>query len=77
MYNSECRINLSFAFWILLYFFIITDFSLQQLISIPIPQLHRRILRLQVATMQRKDLCPSMSLIQSWIKEGQLVEFRT
>ena len=47
--------------------------SVRQLITIPVAQLHRRILRLQVATMQRKDLCPSISLIKTWIKEGKSV----
>lgn len=34
-------------------------------------QLHRQVLRLQVATLRRKDLCPSLSLVQTWIKQAK------
>ncbi len=46
--------------------------SVQQLSQIPAFKLHRQILRLQVATLRRKDLCPSIGLVQTWIKEAQL-----
>ena len=45
--------------------------STQQLSKVNAPTLHRQILRLQVATLKRKDLCPSLSLIQQWIKEAK------
>lgn len=44
--------------------------SVAQLVKIPVPRLHRQILRLQVATIQRKDLCPSLAQVQIWIREG-------
>ena len=37
------------------------------------PQLHRQILRVQVANLRRRDLCPPISLIRKWIKEAQQV----
>lgn len=49
--------------------------SVEQLVKIPVHRLHRQILRLQVATMQRKDLCPSVGLIKIWIKEGLSIRY--
>lgn len=46
--------------------------SVSQLAQTPIHRLHPQILRLQVATMQRKDLCPSVDQVQQWIKQAQL-----
>ena len=46
--------------------------SVSQLAQTPIHRLHPQILRLQVATMQRKDLCPSVHQVQQWIKQAQL-----
>lgn len=45
--------------------------SLHQLSQTSVHRLHRQILRLQVATMQRQDLCPSLELIQRWILEAK------
>ncbi|AFZ15339.1 hypothetical protein Cri9333_4559 [Crinalium epipsammum PCC 9333] len=45
--------------------------SVSQLAQTPIHRLHPQILRLQVATMQRKDLCPSVEQVQQWIKQAQ------
>ncbi|ELR98880.1 DUF4332 domain-containing protein [Gloeocapsa sp. PCC 73106] len=45
--------------------------SVSQLTQARIDRLHRQILRLQVATTQRKDLCPSLALIQQWIQEAK------
>ncbi|WP_373478874.1 DUF4332 domain-containing protein [Geminocystis sp.] len=39
--------------------------STAQLSEMTTSQLHRQILRLQVATLRRKDLCPSVSLVQT------------
>ena len=44
--------------------------SVSQLAQTPIHRLHPQILRLQVATMQRKDLCPSVEQVQQWIKQA-------
>lgn len=48
----------------------------QQLSKVDAPTLHRQILRLQVATLKRKDLCPSLSLIQQWIKEAKKLRIK-
>ncbi|WP_013323291.1 DUF4332 domain-containing protein [Gloeothece verrucosa] len=45
--------------------------SIPQLSQTPAYRLHRQILRLQVATMQRKDLCPPVELVQQWIAEAR------
>ena len=45
--------------------------SVSQLAQTPIHRLHPQILRLQVATMQRKDLCPSVEQVQLWIQQAQ------
>ena len=47
--------------------------SVQQLAQTPIHRLHPQIMRLQVSTMQRKDLCPSVDMVKQWIKEAQLI----
>ncbi len=47
--------------------------SSAQLARTPLPKLHQQILRLQVATMQRRDLCPLASDLQIWIKQAQLI----
>ncbi len=44
--------------------------SVAQLAQTPVHRLHRQILRLQVATMQRKDLCPSVDEVQKWVEEA-------
>lgn len=46
--------------------------SVQLTQSLP-HQLHRHLLRFQVATLQRRDLCPSIALVQRWIEEARLV----
>ncbi len=48
--------------------------SVAQLIQTPIYRIHRQILRLQVATMQRQDLCPPLELVQQWINEAKLLK---
>ena len=45
--------------------------SLSQLTKTPADRIHKQILRLQVSTMQRNDLCPPVDLVQQWIREGQ------
>ena len=47
--------------------------SVSQLIEIPIFRLHRQILRLHVATLQKQTLCPPVNIIQQWIIEGRIL----
>lgn len=45
--------------------------SVTQLSQTLAPRLHRQILKLQVATMQRNDLCPPITQVQQWVKEAR------
>jgi predicted flap endonuclease-1-like 5' DNA nuclease len=45
--------------------------SVNQLAQIPAHKLQQQILRLQVATLQRRDLCPSVDEVQAWIQQAQ------
>lgn len=45
--------------------------SVNQLAQTPISRLHQQILRLQVAMMQRKDLCPHVEEVAVWIKQAR------
>lgn len=45
--------------------------SVNQLAQTPIHRLHQQILRLQVTMMQRKDLCPEVDQVASWIKQAR------
>lgn len=45
--------------------------SVSQLAQTPTHKLHQQILRLQVATMQRRDLCPQVEEVATWIKQAQ------
>jgi hypothetical protein len=47
--------------------------SVAQLRDIPTHRLHKQILRLQVATMQRRDLCPTVEQVQLWIQQAQRI----
>ncbi|BAZ66989.1 MAG: DUF4332 domain-containing protein [Pelatocladus maniniholoensis HA4357-MV3] len=47
--------------------------SVALLATLPTHRLHRQILRLQVATMQRRDLCPSVEQVQQWIQQAQAI----
>lgn len=47
--------------------------SIAQLAQTPVPRLHRQILRLQVANLQRRDLCPSMDQVQIWIQQAKIL----
>ena len=44
--------------------------SVIHLANTPPQRIHQQILRLQVATMQRRDLCPSLENVQQWTKEA-------
>lgn len=45
--------------------------SCAQLAQTPLHRLHQQILRLQVATLQRRDLCPSKGELQVWIQQAR------
>ncbi|NJK38448.1 MAG: DUF4332 domain-containing protein [Oscillatoriales cyanobacterium RM2_1_1] len=45
--------------------------SVTQLAQIPVHRLHQQVLRLHVATMRRRDLCPSIDQVQLWIKQAR------
>ncbi len=45
--------------------------SVTQLAQTPAHRLHQQILRLQVAMMQRQDLCPHVDKVASWIKQAR------
>ncbi len=47
--------------------------SVAQLAQTPFHRLHPQILRLQVSTMQRRDLCPSLELVRQWVQEAQTI----
>ncbi|MCA1994155.1 MAG: DUF4332 domain-containing protein [Coleofasciculus sp. S288] len=45
--------------------------SVTQLAQTPAHRLHQQILRLQVATMQRRDLCPQIEEVTAWIQQAR------
>ena len=45
--------------------------SVKQLAQMPAHKLHQQILRLHVATLQRRDLCPQLDRVQTWIKQAR------
>jgi Domain of unknown function (DUF4332) len=47
--------------------------SVMQLAQTPTQRLHRQVLRLQVATMQRRDLCPAVDVVQQWTQQAKMV----
>lgn len=47
--------------------------SVKQLSQTPINRLHPQIVRVHVATMQRKDLCPSVDVVKKWLEEAKLI----
>ncbi|HEY9852320.1 MAG TPA: DUF4332 domain-containing protein [Leptolyngbyaceae cyanobacterium] len=47
--------------------------SVTQLVNIPVHRLHQQILKLQVATMQRRDLCPSVDQVSQWIQQARSI----
>ncbi|MDX2216920.1 MAG: DUF4332 domain-containing protein [Oculatellaceae cyanobacterium bins.114] len=42
-----------------------------QLAQTPLPRLHQQLLKLQVATMQRQDLCPTLDEVARWIQQAR------
>ncbi|TAF10238.1 MAG: DUF4332 domain-containing protein [Nostocales cyanobacterium] len=47
--------------------------SVSQLGEIPTHRLHQQIMRLQVATLQRRDLCPAIELVQQWSQQAKVI----
>ena len=47
--------------------------SVDQLSQTSVSFLHQQILKLQVATLQRKDLCPSPDVVKTWINEARTI----
>lgn len=45
--------------------------SVTKLTQTPVDKLHKQILRLQVATLQRQDLCPPVETVQKWLFEAK------
>ena len=46
---------------------------MDQLSQTSVSFLHQQILKLQVATLQRKDLCPSPDVVKTWINEARTI----
>jgi predicted flap endonuclease-1-like 5' DNA nuclease len=44
-----------------------------QLAQISLPKLHQQLLKLQVAMMQRQDLCPPVDQVARWIQQARLI----
>jgi Domain of unknown function (DUF4332) len=47
--------------------------SISQLAQTSIQQLHRQILRFQVANLQRRDLCPGVQVMLPWIEQAKIL----
>jgi nucleotidyltransferase/DNA polymerase involved in DNA repair len=45
--------------------------SVKQLAQMPAHKIHHQLLKLHVATLQRRDLCPDLAQIQGWIKQAR------
>ncbi len=49
--------------------------SVKQLAQMPAHKIHQQLLKLHVATLQRRDLCPDLAQVQGWIKQaGEIVK---
>jgi predicted flap endonuclease-1-like 5' DNA nuclease len=47
--------------------------SVKQLAQMPADKIHRQLLKLQVATLQRRDLCPDLDRVQTWIGQARVL----
>jgi hypothetical protein len=47
--------------------------SVAHLATVPPHRLHQQVLRLLVATMQRRDLCPPIELVQQWNQQAKML----
>lgn len=45
--------------------------SIAQLAQTPTHRLHRQVMRLQVATLHSRELCPAVELVQQWSYQAQ------
>jgi predicted flap endonuclease-1-like 5' DNA nuclease len=45
--------------------------SVKQLSQMPAHKIHQQLLKLHVATLQRRDLCPDLAQVQTWIRQAQ------
>jgi hypothetical protein len=48
-----------------------------QLAQTPLPRLHRQLLKLHVATLQRQDLCPALDEVALWIEQAKQMTRRS
>lgn len=44
-----------------------------QLAQTPLDRLHRQMLKLQVATLQRRDLCPGIAEVEQWSRQARML----
>lgn len=47
--------------------------SVSQLSQIPFYRLHRQVVRLQIATLQRKDISPTLEQVKRWVEEAKIL----
>ncbi|WP_414551359.1 DUF4332 domain-containing protein [Anabaena sp. CCY 0017] len=47
--------------------------SVAQLAQTPTHRLHQQIMRLQVSTTQRRDLCPTIDVVQQWSQQAKQI----
>lgn len=47
--------------------------SVVQLAETPTHKLHQQIMRLHVSTMQRRDLCPAIDVVEQWSQQAKIV----
>jgi predicted flap endonuclease-1-like 5' DNA nuclease len=45
--------------------------SVKQLSQMPAHKIHQQLLKLHVATLQRRDLCPDLAQVQAWVRQAQ------
>jgi predicted flap endonuclease-1-like 5' DNA nuclease len=45
--------------------------SVKQLAQMPPHKIHQQLLKLHVATLQRRDLCPDLAQVQGWTKQAR------
>jgi predicted flap endonuclease-1-like 5' DNA nuclease len=50
--------------------------SVRQLSQMPAYKIHQQLLKMHVATLQRRDLCPDLAEVQNWIRQAQELGFR-
>lgn len=45
--------------------------SVNLLAQMPVHKIHQQILRIQVAMMQRQDLCPTPDIVAQWVQQAK------